>query len=149
MFVVWIDVVTYLHHTDPAVPWLRGGGWSSLRGALSTVDRRYGWLERLHHHAGHHVVHHLFPSIPHYRLREATRAVRPLLGEYYREDRGGVLAALMRGMRRCRAVPDRGEVVYWEPDSVAPGAAALDRVPSRRAATPAAHASPNASPTTP
>jgi omega-3 fatty acid desaturase (delta-15 desaturase) len=44
MFVVWLDVVTYLHHHGPSdpeeeVPWYRGEQWSYFRGGLSTIDR--------------------------------------------------------------------------------------------------------------
>lgn len=39
------------------------------------------WLS----HAFVHQVHHLFPQMPHYNLCEATEAVKPLLGPYYRE----------------------------------------------------------------
>jgi len=115
VFVVWIDLVTLLHHTAPGVPWYRGAAWSFARGALSTLDRRYGALEWLHHDAGCHVVHHLFPTIPHYRLREAARAVRPLLGESYREDRRALLVALREAIRDCHAVPESGDVALYEP----------------------------------
>lgn len=47
MFVVWLDVVTYLHHHGPSdpeeeVPWYRNEEWSYFRGGLSTIDRDYG-----------------------------------------------------------------------------------------------------------
>lgn len=114
VFVAWVSLVTYLHHTDPRLPWYRGSGWSFVRGALSTVDRRYGLLERVQHDAGCHVVHHLFPSIPHYRLREAAAVVRPLLGACYVEDRRPIRRALRDAMRTCRVVPATGDVVYYE-----------------------------------
>jgi omega-3 fatty acid desaturase (delta-15 desaturase) len=113
VFVFWMDLVTYLHHTDPDVPWRRGNGWDYVRGALATVDRNYGWLDSLHHHIGTHVVHHLFPAIPHYHLREATRAIRPVLGGHYRRAEGSVAASLLRAIRGCRVVPDSGDVVYY------------------------------------
>lgn len=55
-----------------------------MRGGLSTIDRDYGIFNKIHHDIGTHVVHHLFPQIPHYHLCEATEAVKPVLGEYYR-----------------------------------------------------------------
>lgn len=121
VFVCWMDLVTYLHHTDPDVPWHRGESWSFARGALATVDRDYGWLARVHHHIGTHVVHHLFPAIPHYHLREATRAIRPLLGSHYRQSRGSIVAAFARSICRCRIVPDTGAVVYYAPAPTASG----------------------------
>jgi omega-3 fatty acid desaturase (delta-15 desaturase) len=46
--------------------------WSYTRGGLSTIDRDYGWFNKVHHDIGTHVVHHLFPQIPHYHLVEAV-----------------------------------------------------------------------------
>jgi len=46
--------------------------WSYLRGGLTTVDRDYGWINGIHHDIGTHVIHHLFPQIPHYHLVEAV-----------------------------------------------------------------------------
>lgn len=46
--------------------------WSYLRGGLTTLDRDYGWMNNIHHDIGTHVIHHLFPQIPHYHLIEAV-----------------------------------------------------------------------------
>ena len=141
VFAVWVSLVTYLQHTAPDVPWYRGEGWSYLRGALATVDRRYGPFERLHHDVGSHAVHHLFPRIPHYRLREATRAVAPLLGPHHRVSREPVLLALLRAARRCQAIPETGERVCYEPLSPAraevPAAAIFAAPPSGAGSSPA------------
>jgi len=88
--VAWLDLVTYLHHHGPDeahadMPWYRGAEWSYLRGGLTTLDRDFGVFNKLHHNIETHVVHHLFPQIPHYHLVEATKAVKPVLGDYYRE----------------------------------------------------------------
>jgi omega-3 fatty acid desaturase (delta-15 desaturase) len=107
VFVVWVDLVTLLHHAHPEVPWCTDESWSPLRGALATVDRRYGWLERVHHHAGHHVAHHLFPEIPHYRLAEATASLRSVLGAHYRESREPPWRALGPALRQSRRVDER------------------------------------------
>jgi len=115
VFCGWAGLVTYLHHTDPDVPWYRGAGWNPLRGALATVNRRYGVLEAVHHDAGCHVAHHLFPELPHYALRPATEALRPLLGDALRESREPVLRALVTALRRCETVPETGERVCYAP----------------------------------
>lgn len=46
--------------------------WSYLRGGLTTLDQDYGWINNIHHDIGTHVIHHLFPQIPHYHLVEAV-----------------------------------------------------------------------------
>lgn len=46
--------------------------WSYLRGGLTTLDRDYGLINNIHHDIGTHVIHHLFPQIPHYNLVEAV-----------------------------------------------------------------------------
>lgn len=87
--------------------------WSYLRGGLTTLDRDYGWINNIHHDIGTHVIHHLFPQIPHYHLVEAvsmtyilscfqqfvsigvlitwivlqTEAAKPVLGKYYKEPK--------------------------------------------------------------
>ena len=66
------------------MPWYRGKEWNYLRGGLTTIDRDYGMFNKIHHDIGTHVVHHLFPQIPHYNLEEATEALKPMLGPYYR-----------------------------------------------------------------
>ena len=56
---------------------MRAQEWSYMRGGLSTIDRDYGLFNKVHHDIGTHVVHHLFPQIPHYHLTEATEARSP------------------------------------------------------------------------
>lgn len=114
VFVMWIDVVTYLHHYDPENSWYRGNAWSFEKGALTAVDRNYGVLSHIHHHIGTHVVHHLFPRIPHYHLREATEAIRPALGDRYQQSREPVWRALLGAWRACHIVPDEGDLVRPE-----------------------------------
>lgn len=46
-----------------------------MRGGLSTIDRDYGIFNDIHHDIGTHVVHHLFPQMPHYNLKEAVGAL--------------------------------------------------------------------------
>jgi omega-3 fatty acid desaturase (delta-15 desaturase) len=82
-------MVTYLHHHGPEdaamkMPWYRGEEWSYLRGGLTTLDRDYGIFNKIHHNIETHVVHHLFPQIPHYHLVEATKAAKEVMGPYYR-----------------------------------------------------------------
>ncbi|NP_001149938.2 omega-3 fatty acid desaturase [Zea mays] len=125
VFVMWLDLVTYLHHHGHhqlPLPWYRGQEWSYLRGGLTTVDRDYGWINNVHHDIGTHVIHHLFPQIPHYHLVEATKAAKPVLGRYYREPHKSgplplhLLVVLLRSLRVDHFVSDHGDVVYYQTD---------------------------------
>lgn len=98
----WLVFVTYMHHVSPEVPIYDGSDWTSLKGALSTVDRNYGVFNWLTHHVGdRHVIHHLFPTIPHYHAAEATDAIRPLLGELYLSSGRSVLLDFGRTLIGC------------------------------------------------
>ncbi|KAK0606065.1 hypothetical protein LWI29_033819 [Acer saccharum] len=124
IFVMWLDFVTYLHHHghEQKLPWYRGKEWSYLRGGLTTVDRDYGWFNNIHHDIGTHVIHHLFPQIPHYHLVEATRAAKPVLGKYYREPKKSgpiplhLIDNLVNSIRQDHFVSDTGEIVYYQTD---------------------------------
>lgn len=52
------------------------------RTGLSTIDRDFGIFNKIHHNIETHVVHHLFPTIPHYNLVEATEAAKSVLGKH-------------------------------------------------------------------
>jgi acyl-lipid omega-3 desaturase len=123
--VAWLDLVTYLHHHGPQddterVPWYRGEEWSYLRGGLSTIDRDFGVFNKIHHDIGTHVVHHLFPQIPHYSLTAATEAAKPVFGPYYREPaKSGflpfhLLAPLIRSFKNDHYVDDEGDIVTYK-----------------------------------
>jgi omega-3 fatty acid desaturase (delta-15 desaturase) len=121
--VVWLDVVTYLHHHgyEEKIPWYRGEEWNYMRGGLSTIDRDYGIFNNIHHDIGTHVVHHLFPQMPHYNLKDATEAVKPVLGEYYREpekSKGPIpvhlIKPLVESFANDHVVPDEGDIVYYK-----------------------------------
>lgn len=124
IFVMWLDTVTYLHHHgyDKKLPWYRSKEWSYLRGGLTTVDQDYGIFNKIHHDIGTHVIHHLFPQIPHYHLVEATREAKRVLGNYYREPRKSgpiplhLVPALLKSLGRDHYVSDNGDIVYYQTD---------------------------------
>ena len=115
IFVVWLDLVTFLHHTEADIPWYRGEDWYFLKGALSTIDRDYGIINPIHHNIGTHVAHHIFHTIPHYHLKTATAAIRPILGDYYRQTYEPIWTSFIRSYWACHFVPDHGSGVYYQP----------------------------------
>lgn len=114
VFVAWLDLVTFLHHTDPDIPWYRGKDWYFLKGALSTIDHDYGFINNIHHNIGTHVAHHIFLNMPHYHLLEATKAIEPILGDYYRKSNRSIFEAFWRSYRSCYWVSDRGGKVFYQ-----------------------------------
>lgn len=114
VFGSYISIVTNLHHTHPDLPWYKNEEWNFLRGNLSTIDRDYGVFEHYHHDIGTHVVHHLFMKIPHYHLREATAAIKPILGKYHRVSESALPEAIVRLWKFCRFVPINQPIAWFE-----------------------------------
>ncbi|KAJ4849740.1 hypothetical protein Tsubulata_016130, partial [Turnera subulata] len=101
-------IITYLHHTNPTLPHYDNSEWEWFRGALSTIDLDFGWLNRvLHHVTNTHICHHLISTIPHYHALEATEAIKPILGDYYQIDSTPIHKMLYRAAKEC---------IYAEPD---------------------------------
>ena len=75
----WLFMVTYLQHHSEDGKVYTDDTFTFERGAFETVDRSYGtWIDRMSHHMmDGHVVHHLFfEKVPHYKLEQATKALR-------------------------------------------------------------------------
>ncbi|KAI0640444.1 fatty acid desaturase-domain-containing protein [Trametes meyenii] len=113
----WIVMFTYLQHSDPTVPYYREKSWTFARGALATVDRPvFGWIGRFFWHgiAHDHVAHHFFVNIPFYNLPQVTKAIKPVLGEYYCYDSTPTLYALWRSFTQCTFIESEGDVVFFK-----------------------------------
>jgi len=117
VFVVWLSLVTYLHHTDTTVPWYRTANWNYVKGALSTIDRTYGIFEPIHHNIGTHVVHHIFSKIPHYNLLEANIHLKKALGDAHTSSKESLWKSFWKGYKYCHYVPDSGNTVFYTSDS--------------------------------
>lgn len=108
----FLVLITYLQHTHPSLPHYDSSEWDWLKGALATVDRDYGVLNKVFHNiTDTHVAHHLFSTMPHYRAMEATHAIKPILGDYYQFDGTPFYKAIWREAREC---------LYVEPDETSP-----------------------------
>jgi omega-3 fatty acid desaturase (delta-15 desaturase) len=114
VLVVWLSLVTFLHHTHPSLPWYREGEWTFVKGALSSMDRKYGIFEPIHHNIGTHVVHHLFAGIPHYNLKKAKFFLKQELGDNYREAKNGIWSDFFLAAKNCIVVPNEGKMVYYQ-----------------------------------
>ncbi len=75
----YLVLITYLQHTATYIPHYRAEEFTWLRGALSTVDRTFGWPIDgvLHRITDTHVVHHLFHTMPFYHAEVRTGAGHP------------------------------------------------------------------------
>lgn len=114
----FLVLITFLQHTHPSLPHYDSSEWDWLRGALATVDRDYGILNKVFHNiTDTHVTHHLFSTMPHYHAMEATKAVKPILGDYYQFDGTPVYKAMYREVKECIYVEpdegDRNKGVFW------------------------------------
>lgn len=93
-----------------------------MKGALSTVDRDYGFLNYIMHHIGDtHIAHHLFSTMPHYNAPAVTQHLKRILGtlhltagEHYRRDDTPIFTALWREWTTCMYVDDEGDVLYYK-----------------------------------
>ncbi|GAV63954.1 FA_desaturase domain-containing protein/DUF3474 domain-containing protein [Cephalotus follicularis] len=114
----FLVLITFLQHTHPSLPHYDSSEWDWFRGALATVDRDYGILNKVFHNiTDTHVAHHLFSTMPHYHAMEATKAIKPILGEYYQFDGTSVFKAMWRETKECIYVEkdegNQNEGVYW------------------------------------
>ncbi len=102
----WLVIYTWLHHTDTDVPHLSNSEFTYIRGAFLTVDRPYGKvIDFLHHNIGSsHVIHHIYPNIPHYYAKEATLAIKKAFPRIYLYNPDPILKALWNISCNCIAV---------------------------------------------
>jgi len=95
VFSSWLVITTFLHHhgveEDLKLPWFSNDQWNYVVGNLSSVDRDYGILHDVTHSIGTHQVHHLFPAIPHYYLKEATTSFRQEYPHFKRESKEPIM----------------------------------------------------------
>ncbi|PSN63529.1 hypothetical protein BS50DRAFT_557552 [Corynespora cassiicola Philippines] len=115
----WLVAITYLHHTHPEVPHYEHESWTYQKGALSTIDRDFGFIGRHFFHGiiEYHVVHHIFSRIPFYHAQEATEAIAPLLGKAYVRTEGSFMYDLWSTFSTCKYVDERKGTkpgyMYW------------------------------------
>ena len=121
----WLVTYTWLQHTDVDVPHFSTDDHTFVKGALHTIDRPYdkldpwGLVDFLHHRIGStHVAHHFDSTIPHYKARVATDAVKEQFPEVYFYDPTPIPEALWRVAKGCAAVEKRGDAWIWNNEGV-------------------------------
>ena len=113
VFVICLDLVTFLHHAKIDIPWYRDEEWTFVKGTLSTINRNYGFINHIHHDIGTHVAHHIFLNMPHYYLKKATEVIKPILGEYFRKSEEPIWISMWHSCINCNFVPNTGNKLYY------------------------------------
>lgn len=115
VYASWLVIMTFLHHNDAGTPWYSDKEWTYVRGQLSSVDRHYGWAHNLTHSIGTHQIHHLYPSVPHYHLEEATRHFRAAFPHLVRCNNEPILKTfVITYMKYIRgSYIDKDSSIHW------------------------------------
>nr|AJD87361.1 hypothetical protein 1 [Blastobotrys adeninivorans] len=102
----WLVHITFLQHTDPRLPHYNADEWTFAKGASATIDRDFGFIGRhiFHDIIETHVLHHFVSRIPFYNGREATEAIRKVMGTHYQRDDSNFVTSLYRVARTCQFV---------------------------------------------
>ncbi|CAI5757101.1 unnamed protein product [Candida verbasci] len=123
----WLVFVTFLQHTDPTMPHYSSKEWTFARGAAATIDRNFGFIGQhiFHDIIETHVLHHYVSRIPFYNAREATDAIKKVMGEHYRYDGENMWKSLWKVMRSCQFVDDdkqdaKGVLMFRNVNGVGP-----------------------------
>lgn len=111
----WLVFVTFLQHTDPTMPHYDAKEWTFAKGAAATIDRNFGFIGQhiFHDIIETHVLHHYVSRIPFYNAREATDAIRKVMGEHYRYDGENMWLSLWKVARSCQFVEDNEGVMMF------------------------------------
>jgi len=114
VFGSWLVIVTFLHHQEENTPWFADETWDYVKGNLSSIDRSYWPLDDVIHNIGTHQIHHLFPVIPHYKLKAATAAFRKHYPHLVRESKATAIPAFIKSMGiYTRQAPLAKTANYW------------------------------------
>ncbi|KAL3846828.1 hypothetical protein ACJMK2_017782 [Sinanodonta woodiana] len=100
IFASWAVILTFLHHTEENVPWFSNDTWTYVEGQLSSIDRDYGWANTFIHNGGIPQIHHLFPIIPHYHLKEATSYFLDAFPHLARKRDDPIIPSFLRMFRK-------------------------------------------------
>lgn len=102
----WLVFITYLQHTDSELPHYEADQWNFAKGAAATIDREFGFVGQhmLHDIIETHVLHHYCSRIPFYNAREATEAIKKVMGKHYKHSDENMWISLWKSARECQFV---------------------------------------------
>lgn len=111
----WLVFITFLQHSDPKVPHYEASQWNFARGAATTIDREFGIVGQylFHDIIETHVLHHFVSRIPFYNGREATEAIKKVMGKHYQHSDENMWVSLWKSARTCQYVDgDNGVLMF-------------------------------------
>ncbi|EDK46444.1 hypothetical protein PVL30_005361 [Lodderomyces elongisporus] len=111
----WLVFITYLQHSDPQMPHYEAHQWTFARGAAATIDREFGFVGRyiFHDIIETHVLHHYVSRIPFYNAREASEAIKKVMGEHYQHSDENMWVSLWKSARWCQYVDGKNGVMMY------------------------------------
>lgn len=121
----WLVFITYLQHTDATVPHYDADEWTFAKGAAATIDRQFGFVgpHIFHDIIETHVAHHYCSRIPFYNAREASVAIKKVMGEHYRSSNENMWKSLWKAAKGCQYVEgDNGVLMFRNVNNVGVGA---------------------------
>ncbi|KAF8003312.1 hypothetical protein HF325_002557 [Metschnikowia pulcherrima] len=111
----WLVFITFLQHSDPQMAHYEADQWNFARGAAATIDREFGFIGKhiFHDIIETHVLHHYCLRIPFYNAREASEAIKKVMGKHYRYSDENMWKSLWKSARWCQFVEgDNGLLMY-------------------------------------
>ncbi|GEQ66670.1 hypothetical protein JCM33374_g333 [Metschnikowia sp. JCM 33374] len=111
----WLVFITFLQHSDPQMPHYEAEQWNFARGAAATIDREFGFIGQhlFHDIIETHVLHHYCSRIPFYNAREASEAIKKVMGKHYQHSDENMWVSLWKSARWCQFVEgDNGLLMY-------------------------------------
>lgn len=111
----WLVFITFLQHTAPDMPHYDAHEWNFARGAAATIDRELPIVGPyiFHDIIETHVLHHYVSRIPFYNAREASEAIKKVMGKHYKHTNENMFVSLWKSARSCQFVEgDNGLRMY-------------------------------------
>lgn len=118
-YATWLVISSFLNHADPKVPWWGNKTWTYMKGNIfSVIDVSYGrFLDYLVQDNGLHQIHHLFPHVPTYHMKEATAHFRRHFPHLAKDRTMAVWPAFweyLKNFREQKVLHDDVDVFFYD-----------------------------------